>query len=165
MHLATDRDNPYTPPEARLADPDDEPGSPLKAVSIGLAVDFGGTFLTSFVLVFVYGVMLGASGTSAEAAASALANLSPYSWVSVAGFIAGSGFSVLGGYLCARIAKHSEYKLGGILATISTVIGLLFGMNRYSLFVNFILTIATFALVMIGVRIGYSKNRLSARRE
>ena len=161
--MATDRDNPYTPPEARVADPENEPGSPLKAVAIGLAVDIGGTFMTSLVLGIVYGITLAASGASAEAAASAFADVSPYSWLSIAGFLAGGGFSILGGYLCARIAKHSEYKLGGILATISTVFGLLLSMNSYSPFANLILSIASFATVMIGVQIGYSRNRLSAR--
>jgi hypothetical protein len=84
------------------------------------------------------------------------------SWVSIAGSIVGCGFSVLGGYLCARIAKRSEHKLGGILATISTGIGLLLGMNRYSLLVNLILIVATFAAVMIGVQIGYSQNQKRA---
>ncbi len=165
MHLATDRDNPYTPPEARVADPENEPGSPLKAVGIGLAVDIGGSLMTSLVLGMVYGAMLAASGASAEEVTSALSNVSPYAWVSITGFAAGVGFSILGGYLCARIAQRSEYTLGGIMAAISTVIGMLASRHSDSPFAIFILVVAEFAAVMIGVRIGYSKNRVSARRE
>jgi hypothetical protein len=165
MQLAADRDNPYTPPEARVADPENEPGSPLKAVAVGLAVDIGGSLMTSLVVGMVYGAMLAASGAGTAEVTSALSNVSPYSWVSIAGFAAGVGFSILGGYLCARIAKRSEYKLGGIMAAISTVIGMLVSMNSYSPFAIFMLAVAEFATVMIGVRIGYSKNRVSARRE
>jgi hypothetical protein len=163
MPLATDRDNPYTPPESRVADPENEPGSPLKAIAVGLAVDIGGTFMAGLVLVFAYGIALGASGVGADEAATALANISPYSWVSAAGFAAGSGFSVLGGYLCARIVKRSEHKVGAILAALSTIVGMLASMGSYSPLANFILAAAGFAMVMIGVQMGYAKNRRIAR--
>ncbi len=39
--------NPYAPPDAKLADPAAAPGSPLKAVALGLAVDLGGTVIAT----------------------------------------------------------------------------------------------------------------------
>jgi hypothetical protein len=160
--MATDRDNPYTPPETRVADPENEPGSPLKAIAAGLAVDIGGSLATGFVLAMLYGAMLAASGASAEEVASAFADLSPYSWVSVAGSVVGGGFSVLGGYLCARIAKRSEHRIGAIMAALSTIVGML-ASSSYAPLENFVLAVLTFVTVMIGVQMGYAKNRRIAR--
>lgn len=75
-------------------------------------------------------------------------------------FIAAVGFlfSALGGYACARIARHSEYRLGAILAVLSIALGVLLGTGEESLLHNAALAAAAFASTMAGVRFGVSRN-------
>ena len=57
--------NPYSAPKARVASRDPGPGSPYKAVAIGLAVDVGGSTVAGVALSLLYSIVLGAMGTSA----------------------------------------------------------------------------------------------------
>ena len=115
--------NPFTPPRAPVTDPDENaPGSPLKAVAFGFGVDTLGTFLGGIVLSIAYGVWLVSTGTPTGELAGALSGerFSAFWWL---GFLMGGGFSALGGYVCARIAKRSEYRLGSFMAALSILLG------------------------------------------
>jgi hypothetical protein len=160
--MNTHQQNPYTPPQAELADAEPPPGSPVKAVVLGLVVDIGGTLGASVVLGIVYGFHLAASGASGEELAELSANIPLDSWVGIASTVLGCAFSALGGYVCARIAGRSEYKLGAILGVISTLVGLSMAIGYYPQRINVTLAVVTFLAVMLGARIGYIRNR-SAR--
>ncbi len=151
--------NPYTPPSARVADVAVEKrGSPIKAVAFGLLVDIGGSLAFGLLLVFAYGVSQASSGaTSAEIAAS-FENLSVDSWVSIVGDIVDTLFSALGGYVCARVAKRSEFRLGAMLAALSISFATLVGGSDYSVLWNIVLSVVTFLAVMFGVRMGVARN-------
>ena len=153
--------NPYGAPEAKLADPAPRPGSPYKAVGLGLLTDFGGTIALSTLLTFLYGVTLAGSGVSPEDMEAAIRNASTVdSWYFWAGAIGGCGFSVLGGYVCARVAGQSEYTLGAILAAITVVLGLiLFGDGGLDLGLSIVLNMATVAAVVLGAWLGKQRNR------
>ena len=153
--------NPYGAPEAKLADPAPRPGSPYKAVGLGLLTDFGGTFALSMLLTFIYGVMLAGSGVAQEDLEAAIRSASTAgSWYFWAAAIGGCGFSVLGGYVCARVAGQSEYTLGAILAAITVVLGLiLFGDGGLDLGLSIVLNIATVAAVVLGAWLGKKRNR------
>lgn len=148
--------NPYAPPDARLADPVAAPGSAIKAVGIGLVVDIGGSVVAILLLAIAYGVLLGASGASGEEIEAATAN---GSWFFYAGAVVGGGFSALGGYVCARIARHSEYRLGGILAVVSALIGLVLTFEDYSFKMNLVMAAGGAVAVMLGTRWGMARNR------
>jgi hypothetical protein len=149
--------NPYAAPDAKLADPAATPGSPLKAVTIGLLVDIGGSIVATLLLAVVYGIILGASGATQEEIEAAT-SVSTDSWFFYIGTLIGCAFSALGGYVCARIARQSEHRLGAILAGLSVLIGLLFTFDQYSLLMNAGLAIAGAAAVMLGIRWGYTRN-------
>ena len=153
--------NPYGAPEAKLADPAPRPGSPYKAVGLGLLTDFGGTFALSMLLTFIYGVMLAGSGVAQEDLEAAIRNASTTdSWYFWAAAIGGCGFSVLGGYVCARVAGQSEYTLGAILAVITLVLGLIiFGDGGQDLGLSIVLNVATVAAVILGAWLGKQRNR------
>lgn len=151
--------NPYSPPSTKVEDLDAAKGSGAKAVVIGLLVDLGGTILASIVLMAIYAFDVAASGVSEDELMAAISNVPHDSWVTSVGIVIGCLFSVLGGYLCARIARHSEYKFGHIVSGISVLIGLLVGTEAYSLFMNVALAFATWASVMAGVQLGVSRNR------
>jgi hypothetical protein len=151
--------SPYAPPDARLADPIAAPGSPIKAVLIGLGVDIGGTVVATLILAIAYGMFLAASGASQEEIAAASAGTSTDSWFFYVSSLVGCGFSLLGGYVCARIARRSEYTLGAILAAISAVFGLWAAMDHYQIGILASLTLASIGAVIWGVRLGHAANR------
>lgn len=153
--------DPYQPPSSDLTPRTEPPGSAVKAVVIGLLADIGGSIAAGIVLTFAYGFTLGLSGANAEQIASALANIPTDSWLSITGMVVGGGFSVLGGYLCARIARHSEYKLGAIVAAVSGISGLFLG-GQVPAGINLALSLATIASVMLGAWIGLVRNRQRA---
>jgi hypothetical protein len=151
--------NPYVPPDAKLADPAAAPGSPIKAVLIGLAVDIGGSFLVTLILALAYGMYLAATGVSQEDIALASRSIDTDSWLFYASSLAGGVFSFLGGYVCARIARRSEYTLGVVLAVLSAAFGLWMSMDPNQVGVLASLTLASIGAVMIGVRFGHAANR------
>ena len=106
--------NPYAPPEAAVHDLPVKPGSAFKAVALGLATDIGGTLVATVILALIYGAALGAAGVRREEIAAAMQVSATDSWFFYAMTGVGLGFSVLGGYVCARIARRSELKLGAI---------------------------------------------------
>lgn len=160
--MPTPSDSPFAPPSAHLADaPDVSRGSPIKAVLLGLAVDIGGTIVMSLVLGIGYGVFLSVSGASPAEIAAAARMDDPASAVTLVGYLLGLMFSTLGGYVCARVARHAEYRLAAIMAVLSALLGLLLGGSRHSALLTAILVLATTAAIMVGARIGYVKNHKS----
>jgi uncharacterized membrane protein len=151
--------NPYAPPEATVKDLPAKAGSAFKAVAFGLGADIGGTFVAGIALALIYGVVLGASGASTEEIMASTKAIGTDSWLFYAGAGVGLAFSVLGGYVCARIARRDEMKLGAILAGLSALIGVLFSGEAYQLGTLISLTLAGIGAVMIGARLGYTKNR------
>ncbi len=151
--------NPYAPPDAKLADPAAAPGSPIKAVAAGLAVDLGGSIVSTILLAIAYGIVLGTLGVSAEEIESVTTNLPTDSPLFYLATLAGLAFSLLGGYVCARIAKRAEFKLGALLAAISAGVGLAIGGDpgRFGMLIS--LTLLGIAAVIAGAQMGRAKNR------
>jgi hypothetical protein len=158
----SDERNPYAAPGAKLADPPRRPGSPYKAVALGLLTDFGGTFVFSILLSFVYAMSLAAGGTPPEQIEQAVREVSPDTWYFWVATIGGGGFSVLGGYVCGRIARQSEYTLGAILAVTTLIIGFLIGDGGQDLGMSIVLNAATVACVGLGAWLAKKSNRRPA---
>jgi hypothetical protein len=150
--------NPYAPPEASVHDQPLRPGSAFKAIAVGLAVDIGGSLIGTVLLALVYGAALGAAGVKAEDIAATLKASNGDSWFFYAGILVGLGFSVLGGYVCARIARRSEFKLGAILAALSAFSGLAIAGDEQQLGTLLSLTLLGFGAVLVGARLGLAKN-------
>ena len=150
--------SPYTPPSAPVRDVARPPGSPIKAVIYGVLVDVGGTFIAGSVLGIVHAMSLASEGLTAEQAAARLANIPLDSWLSIWGMVLGCVFSIAGGYVCARVARKSEYKLGAIVAAIGAVIGFVLSGDQYAAGVLGSLILATIVAVMVGANLGASRN-------
>jgi len=148
---------PYRPPEAPVADVERPRGSPVKGMIFGLLVDIGGSLLARFVLFFVWAIWLGASGLDPEAISQAISEPDPLSTISFVGYSLGSGFSCLGGYVCARVARETELRCAAVIATISTLVSLAMGAGLpFGLYL--FLTVLTFAAVMLGGWMGLQRN-------
>lgn len=157
--------NPYAPPTAPVGDVTARRGSGIKAVLAGLAVDIGGSILASVVLTMAYAMSLAGTGADETEIASSLAEIPADSWVYMVGIVAGCLFSALGGYVCARIARHSEYRLGAILATVSAASGLMMGSDAAGPMFNIALASAGFASTMAGAWLGVSRNARNRPRQ
>jgi hypothetical protein len=156
--------SPYEAPQSKLSDPPPRPGSPYKAVALGLATDFGGTFALSIVLAFFYAMSLASSGMPQEEIEGAIQSVPDDSWVFWLGAVGGTAFSVLGGYVCARVARQSEYSLGVILAAITVVLGLvLFGGGGREAGMAIVLNAVTVAAIIAGAALGKKRNRAARR--
>jgi hypothetical protein len=124
--------------------------------------DFGGTLGLSIALAFLYAMSLTASGIAPEGIAEAISKGSADSWYFWATSMGGGGFSVLGAYVCARIAMQSEYTLGAILALINVLLGLLVGDGERDVGMSIVLNAATVACVGLGAWLGKRTNRRPA---
>lgn len=146
-------ENPYAPPEARLADAPAGPGSAIKAVALGVATDLGGTVAFGILM----GIVLLGAGVDPEAM-DAMAT-SPDSWVFWVGGAFGLGFSVLGGYVCARVARRGEMRLGAIVAAVSAVAGFTLAGEGMQLGTLLAMTLLSIGAVLYGAHWGAMRNR------
>jgi hypothetical protein len=149
-------DSNYLPPTAEDKDPPSKPGSKIKALMVGLTIDIGGTLLASILILVVYSVILAAAGAPPAETEAALRDLSPTSSLSIAAAVVGCGFSALGGFVCARVARSTNYRLGIVLAAISLLTGFLLSGEQYSLSYQAVMASATVACVLLGTRLGMS---------
>jgi hypothetical protein len=151
--------NPYSPPEASVQDLPSKPGSAFKAVAMGLLVDIGGSLIGTIIIAVLYGIALAAAGVKREDIAAAMQPTATDSWFFYASTLLGLGFSVLGGYVCARIARRSEVKLGAILAALSASAGLAFAGDAVQLGTLLSLTLLGIGAILVGAKLGLAKNR------
>ena len=151
-------ENPYAPPKSPLNDLPPPAGSPVKAVLVGLAIDLGGSLLVGIVLGFFYAVSLASQGMRQEEVAQAMANIPPDSWLNVVNILVGSFLSFLGGFACARIARRPDYRLGFVLAAISSLSGLALSWEMHSATQNALFTLCTVACVLLGTKFGRVAN-------
>jgi len=132
-------------------------GSPVKGMIFGLLVDIGGSLVASFALFFIWAIWLSSSGLDADAVAQSMAEPDPLSGFSLASYMIGGGFSWLGGYVCARVARETELRCAAVIATISSLVSLAMGIGLPPALYLF-LTVLTFASVMLGGWMGEQRN-------
>ena len=149
-------DDPFKPPASNVEVGQHRRGSAVKALALGLAVDLGGTFVAGFAAAFVMAIFFGVTGGIDDAEA-ALGSLSYDSGPGLVLVGIGCFFSVLGGYVCSRSARHSEYRLGGIMTAVSVALGIL--LDPQPAVTTAVLSVVTVASVMTGIHIGARANR------
>lgn len=115
--------NPYTPPQSDVGSGDDPQrrGSGAKAVCIGLVVDIGGTFLLGAGVTIAWFIAAGLPNDS-----ESLQQLTQSPAYFATSTILGGACTVLGGYVAARIANHSEYRYALYLGFWSLAFGIPF---------------------------------------
>ena len=156
--------NPYRAPTAAVRDAPPPPRSPIVAVLVGLVVDIGGSMLASIVIGIVYAVVLATRGMPPAEVGRTLTALDPSSGYFIFSSMTGFGFSLLGGYVCARIARRDERRLSVILAALIEVIGLVLGAATLGIALNVLMLVVTFAVVIAGGELGRRRNLADARK-
>lgn len=149
--------NPYSPPQSELKDLPRAPGSPSKAVLLGLAVDIGGSLGVGMVLGIVYAVVLAGQGVDPAGLEKAMNHIAADSWVSIVATVAGGMFSMLGGYVCARIAGRSDFKLAYIMGAISVAVGALMSYQTHTVLHSLMLALLGFGAILLGTKLGMTK--------
>ncbi|RQP23141.1 MFS transporter [Piscinibacter terrae] len=154
------QNNPYIPPAAELKDVPRPPGSPIKAIGLGFLVDMVATVVGGAILGFSYAFVLGKQGLSHEQITSALRDQhSMTTTIGLVGVVIGTAASFLGGWVCARIARRNELRLGAALAAVLTLFGLIFaGDGRLPLPELLVASVLTVGAVMAGSVLGRSRN-------
>jgi len=154
----------FKPPSARVEDRPRGRGSAVKAVVFGLLADVGGTMLFGVVLSIVWGMALAASGQSSQEIEAAFANVDNDPLLSTLFLGGGVLCSVLGGYVCERIARRRDYRLGGVLALLSVVVGFALGAPARSAAMTVLLVFLTIGSVLLGTRLAFPDDAARAER-
>ena len=156
-------DNPYKAPTTPVKDAPPPPRSPIVAVLAGLAVDIGGTVVAGIVIGIVYAIVLASQGMGAEQIQTVLSTADPSSAYFAVGTLVGFGFSVLGGYVCARLARQRERRLALIQGLLSGVIGLSMAGDDFEIGVNIGMSLLSALSVVLGGELGRRRNLAAAR--
>ena len=145
--------NPYEPPEpesSRQARP------PQVAAMAGLAVDIGGSMLVWQVIRVMYLLRLHDQGLTDAQLRQSVPPLPQDSALYMTGLLLCIGLALLGGYVCARVARCAELRPGVMMAGTSALFGLAMGsLDDMSL----LLAITGFACNLLGVKYGAEHNR------
>jgi len=116
--------NPYDAPATRVEDRPDPVDQRFrwKAVLLGALTDLGGSALAGIVLVVIFTIWFAPGEGEAQEMLDQLARSWPFLMVSM---VVGGCFTVLGGYVAGRIARHSFLKHAVIAGALSLVLGIL----------------------------------------
>jgi hypothetical protein len=144
--------NHYQPPKSGFGKPprNQEPGSLIKAVLLGIATDVGGTLVLGIVLGIAYGVVLASQGQSAEQIQQTMEHIDPWSPMGLLSSLSGLSMSMLGGYVCARTANVNSYTAIGILSAISVAVGSIMGVGAYEWEALLMLNLLGLAAIFLG---------------
>lgn len=143
-------ESPFSAPKSDVEMGDIAKGSPVKAVLFGVLADIGSTLVAGLMIGVVYGIILASAGVPMEQLEQAM----QYSPIGLISLLVGLLCSVLGGYVCARIANHNEYRLAAITGFISMMIGLLFfADDSIKLGESIFLSGLSFVMVVVGAHL------------
>lgn len=146
--------NPFDPPKSRVTDDGTQAGSTAKAVILALLVDIGGSVLASFVFAIAYSTYMSAGGMPVDRIEAELSRDMQQGWGFAFGTMLGLGFSVLGGYVCARISRRQDLRLAYVVGGLSAAFGLVLGWDALSLVMHIPMAAAGIAAVVFGARLG-----------
>jgi uncharacterized membrane protein YdjX (TVP38/TMEM64 family) len=150
----TNESNPYSPPSSKVTDPPPEPGSPVKAVTWGVLTDLGGTIVSSIVIGIIYSAVASSSARSPDELAALMQSFGKDGWSYLLLTLVGSGFSILGGYVCARISQRTDYRLGFVTGAISVAFGLLMAWDQAEALMHVLMAVVTIICVLAGMKLG-----------
>jgi hypothetical protein len=153
-------DDPFRPPSSNVEVRRYRRGSAVKALLLGLAVDMGGTFMAGFIATVAIAAFVGGTGGELDDFENVVGGFSYDSGPGLVLMAIGCFFSVLGAYVCSRSARHSEHRLGAILAAISVLFGVL--VDPQPAVMTTLLSALTVASVMTGTHLGVRANRRDA---
>ncbi|MDD5270058.1 MAG: TIGR04086 family membrane protein [Candidatus Omnitrophica bacterium] len=125
----------------------------IKALSLGVLANIGGSLVLGIMLSLIMGIILGILGISMN-------EINAPVWGPVLSLISGFGSAVLGGFVAGRVAKQKQVFHGALVGAIVSVIGLLYGFVSGESFppawYNIVLFVGVVLFGMLGGRIAES---------
>jgi hypothetical protein len=156
----SEQPNPYAPPGANLGPPPPkEKGSAFKALLFGFLVDIGLSLMVGVVFAILYGIYQLAIGKSMEEIGQFFTEPDPFSLSMMLLQAVGGACSFLGGFVCARVARHSELRLGATLAALTLVFGWVTNGGEQQPVLTLISSIVAVFSTMFGAWVGAWRNR------
>jgi hypothetical protein len=137
---------------------DELPGTTLRAVLTGLAIDVCGSRIVDIVVATCYVKAVVPSDMTPDQATDFLRSLPPSFNLLFVAMALGMLMSVAGGYACARVALRDEWRSGAILAASSVLSSLLIddvGVSDLAL----LYLLCDVAGLLLGVKYGIERNR------
>jgi hypothetical protein len=114
----------YRPPPIDGPGLRDRPPFRVKAVAVGVAVDWLGTAVASSVIFLVAGAIAASRYRDEDAMGEYLEQLAAAPDFVILSSLVGLGFVALGGYVCGMLAKHDPIRHAAVMGLISLVAGL-----------------------------------------
>ena len=153
--------DPSKPPDDDLPRPPAGPGRvALRAVLTGISVDICGSTLLNIILTSLYVAQVGTPGMTSTQIDDLVRSMPPDSPLSVLGILLGALISVAAGYVCARIARRSEYLLGALMAGgVALICMLMSAPGREVSDLELLFLVSNVACNLLGVKYGVAKNR------
>jgi len=145
----------FKPPSSRVEDHPRGKGSAVRGLAVGLLVDVVTTMLFSVVVSMLWGFALAASGRSAREVQAAFANVEGDPLIATVLVGGGVLCSVLGGFVCERIARQGDYRVGAGLGLASVLVGFLFGEPTTSPAMTALLAVLTIGSALLGTRLAF----------
>jgi hypothetical protein len=142
--------NRYEPPKSGFESLPREPGSIVKAVVVGLITDVGGTALLGLIIGIVYVAVLSLQGTSMEEIKKTMEHIDRFSGIGLFMSMLGLAISVVGGFVCARIANRTSYLAVGIQSAITVAYGAMTGSENDEWRVLLALNLVDLAAIFFG---------------
>ncbi len=135
----------YQTPQSDLTTTAPQKSAPVKAIVIATIIDIVGTMVLGMVIGIAYSAILTSSGMPFEEIVRTLENETGniLSIMSIIGVVTGGMVTGSAGYICAKIANSSEYKVVSIFGAITVTFGALMGMAYYSVAENIVLGMIT----------------------
>ncbi|WP_437870557.1 hypothetical protein [Sorangium sp. So ce363] len=150
--------NPFQPPQANLSlEPARAHGSAGKALLFGVLADLGLTMVLGIAFLIAYAVFLASMGATDDGLAKAIT--SPSAGFTSALTAIGTFGSAIGGYTCARTARHMEYRLAWVLIALSLVLGWVLVGDGTSVTQALVTTVLTIGGTLFGAWAGAQQNR------
>ena len=158
--------NPLSPPPDHRSEKPDPAAAArlaLRAVLTGVSIDVCVSSLLAVGIRVLYAMQVGTPDMTPEQLDDALQNTPPQFALVLLGGVLGALVSVAAGYVCARIARRDEYRVGGIMAMAAVLVNLVVdGGDAGSLDLALLYVLCDIACTMLGVKYGAEYNR---RRE
>jgi len=159
-----DERSPYAAPASEVEVFEERKGAPWKGIVLGLLTDIGGSIVLSTLIVTVIAMIMTSHGVDQNEMRTLVLGPERSLFITAALYGTGLLFSVLGGFVCARIVKQSELKWGAVMAVLSTLIGLAMGGNHEGTALTFTLYVASIVATIAGAWLGMKRNQRQRSR-
>ncbi|MDY6993500.1 MAG: hypothetical protein SVR94_12990 [Pseudomonadota bacterium] len=143
-------ENIYQTPKAPLTTPEPAKGSPIKAILIATIVDIGGTLMVGFLISMGYIVIQTSKGVPTKQAIKHLGQMELYAPVSLLGLALGFAITLYAGYLCAKIAQRSIYRVVTVFSIIIIGFSIMMTVSYYSVLEHILLNMLALFSAYLG---------------